>query len=65
MHFKQIPKDVKLQYIDFPLPGTTDIFKNKLLTVDWKTTTRTLTTSSEIASIFIGYFDSIWKIAQE
>lgn len=63
-HFKEIPKDVKLRYVDFPLPGTIDMLMNKLLIVDWKTITGILITSSEIASIFINYFDSIWRIAK-
>lgn len=63
-YFKEIPKDVKLRHVDFPLPGTIDIFTNKLLIIDWKTITGILITSSEIAGIFVDYFDSIWKIAQ-
>lgn len=63
-HFKEIPKDVKLRYVNFPLPGTIDIFADKLLIIDWKTITGILITSSEIAGIFVDYFDSIWKIAQ-
>jgi hypothetical protein len=46
------------------LPGTIDIFADKLLIIDWKTITGILITSSEIAGIFVDYFDSIWKIAQ-
>jgi hypothetical protein len=64
-HFKEIPKDVKLRHVDFPLPGTIDIFVDKLLIVDWSTTTGILITSGEITNIFIEYFDNIWKIAQE
>jgi len=63
-HFKDIPKDVKLRHVNFPLPGTIDIFIDKLLIIDWKTIIGILITSSEIASIFVDYFDSIWKIAQ-
>jgi len=63
-HFKEIPRDVKLRHVNFPLPGTIDIFPDKLLIIDWKTITGILITSSEIASIFVDYFDSIWKIAQ-
>lgn len=63
-HFKEIPKDVKLRHVNFPLPGTIDIFADKLLIIDWKTITGILITSSEIAGIFVDYFDSIWKIAQ-
>lgn len=63
-HFKEIPKDVKLRYVNFPLPGTIDMLMNKLLIVDWKTITGILITSSEIASIFINYFDSTWRIAK-
>ena len=63
-HFKEIPKDVKLRHVNFPLPGTIDIFADKLLIIDWKTITGILITSSEIVGIFVDYFDSIWKIAQ-
>jgi sugar-specific transcriptional regulator TrmB len=63
-HFKEIPKDVKLRHVNFPLPGTIDIFADKLLIIDWKTITGILITSSEIAGIFVDYFDNIWKIAQ-
>lgn len=62
-HFKEIPKDVKLRYVNFPLPGTIDIFADKLLIIDWKTITGILITSSEIVGIFIDYFDNIWKIS--
>ncbi len=64
-HFREIPKDVKLRHVDFPLPGTIDIFVDKLLIVDWSTITGILITSNEITNIFIDYFDNIWKIAQE
>ena len=64
-HFKEIPKDVKLRHVDFPLPGTIDIFVNKLLIVDWKTTTGILISSSEITGIFAEYFDGIWEIAHK
>lgn len=64
-HFKEIPKDVTLRYVNFPLPGTIDIISNKLLIIDWKIITGILITSNEIANIFIEYFDNIWKIAQE
>jgi hypothetical protein len=64
-HFKEIPKDVKLRHVDFPLPGTIDTFMNKLLIVDWKTITGILITSSEIANIFVEYFDNIWKVARK
>ncbi len=64
-HFKEIPKDVKLRHVDFPLPGTIDIFMNELLIVDWKTIIGILITSSEIAGIFVDYFDNIWKITRK
>ena len=64
-HYKEIPKDVKLRHVGFPLPGTIDIFTDMLLIVDWKTITGILITSREITAIFIEYFDSIWRIAQK
>ena len=63
--FKEIPKDVKLLDVNFPLPGTIDIFTDRLLIIDWKTIIGILITSSEIADIFVNYFDSIWRIAHK
>lgn len=61
-HYKQIPKDVNLRFVDFPLPGTLDIFRDKVLVIDWKSITGILITSDEISDHFIRYFDSVWEL---
>lgn len=65
-HFKeQVPKSVNMRFVKFPLPGTMDIFKDKVLVVSWQSKpTGILITSSEIADHFKGYFDSLWAMAR-
>jgi HTH-type transcriptional regulator, sugar sensing transcriptional regulator len=63
-HFKEIPKDVIMRFVNFPLPGTMDIFRDKLLIISWNNTvTGILIVSEEIAEHFKSYFDKIWEIA--
>ena len=62
-HYAEISKDVKMKFVDFPLPATMDIFKDRLLIISWENVTGILITSKEIAEHFRNYFDSIWKLA--
>jgi hypothetical protein len=62
-HYKEIPKDVNLRFVSFPLPGTIDIIKNNLLIITWANVTGILVTSKKIAEHFKNYFDSIWNMA--
>jgi sugar-specific transcriptional regulator TrmB len=64
LHFKEIPKDVTMRFVQFPLPGTIDIFNDKILIVDWKSVIGILISSKEIASHFEKYFDSVWSVSQ-
>jgi HTH-type transcriptional regulator, sugar sensing transcriptional regulator len=64
LHLKEIPKDVDIRFVQFPLPGTIDIFKDKILIVDWKSITGILISSKEIASYFEKYFDSAWSLSE-
>ena len=64
LHFKEIPKDVNMRFVQFPLPGTIDIFKDKILIVDWKSITGILISSKEIVLHFEKYFDSVWSLSQ-
>ncbi|HJT47957.1 MAG TPA: helix-turn-helix domain-containing protein [Nitrososphaeraceae archaeon] len=64
LHFKEIPKDVNMRFVQFPLPGTIDIFKDKILIVDWKSVIGILITSKEISMHFERYFDSVWKLSE-
>ena len=64
-HFREIPKDVNMKFVNFPLPGTMDILRDKLLIISWNSTaTGILIISEEIAENFKSYFDKIWDIAE-
>jgi hypothetical protein len=64
-HFREIPKDVNMKFVNFPLPGTMDILRDKLLIISWNNTaTGILIISEEIAEHFKIYFDKIWDIAE-
>jgi predicted transcriptional regulator len=64
-HFREIPKDVNMKFVNFPLPGTMDILRDKLLIISWNSTaTGILIISEEIAEHFKSYFDKIWDIAE-
>lgn len=64
-HFSEIPKDVNMKFVNFPLPGTMDILRDKLLIISWNSTaTGILIISEEIAEHFKSYFDKIWDIAE-
>jgi hypothetical protein len=52
-----------MKFVDFPLPATMDIFKDKLLIISWENATGILISSKEIAGHFRNYFDSMWKLA--
>ena len=62
-HYAVISKGVRMKFVDFPLPATMDIFKDKLLIISWENVTGILISSKEIAGHFRNYFDSIWKLA--
>lgn len=62
-HYAEISKGVKMKFVDFPLPATMDVFKDKLLIISWENVTGILITSREIAEHFRNYFNSIWKLA--
>jgi HTH-type transcriptional regulator, sugar sensing transcriptional regulator len=65
-HFKEVPNDLNLRFVNFPLPGTMDIFRDKLLIISWNNTaTGILIVSEEIAEHFKSYFDKIWDMASE
>ncbi len=62
-HYAEIAKGVKMKFVDFPLPATMDIFKDKLLIISWENVIGILISSKEIAGHFRNYFDNIWKLA--
>jgi HTH-type transcriptional regulator, sugar sensing transcriptional regulator len=62
-HYKKL-KIANMRFVSFPLPGTTDIFGDKMLIIAWESTTGILISSKEITDHFKQYFDSIWKLAK-
>jgi HTH-type transcriptional regulator, sugar sensing transcriptional regulator len=65
-HYKEVPKDVNMRFVPFPLPGTMDLLGHKLLIISWTNIiTGILITSKEISEHFRNYFDSIWNIARK
>jgi HTH-type transcriptional regulator, sugar sensing transcriptional regulator len=62
-YYKSYPKDAKMRFVSFPLPGTMDVFQDMLLIVSWEAMTGILVTSKEISEHFSRYFDSVWEIA--
>ena len=62
-HYAEISRGVKMKFVDFPLPATMDICKDKLLIISWENVTGILISSKEIAEHFRNYFNSIWKLA--
>ena len=52
----------KMKYVDFPIPGNIDIFKDKIFLISWsENPIGILITSEEISNKFKDYFYSIWK----
>ena len=62
-HYREL-KNVNMRFVLFPLPGTMDIFGDKMLTIAWESTTGILLSSTEITDHFKQYFDSVWKMAK-
>jgi hypothetical protein len=60
---EEVPKDVNLRFVNFPLPGTMDIFQNKILIIEWENTIGILMHSEEMANHFKNYFDSILNLS--
>ncbi len=64
-HYNKPPKFIQMKFVDFPLPSTIDIYKNKVLITAWREKPFVyLITSKEIAENFENYFDTLWKLAK-
>jgi sugar-specific transcriptional regulator TrmB len=62
-HYREL-KNVNMRFVSFPLPGTMDIFGDKMLIIAWESTTGILISSKEITDHFKLYFDNIWQMAK-
>ncbi|MFH1500786.1 MAG: helix-turn-helix domain-containing protein [archaeon] len=59
-------KFAKVRYVDFPVPGNIEIFRDKMLIISWREPIiGVLVTSPSIAENFKQYFESVWKIAKK
>jgi|TARA_B100002003_G_scaffold162947_1_gene151212 hypothetical protein len=65
-YFKKPPKFIDLRFVDFSLPLTIDIYKDKVLLTTWRDKPFAyLITSKEISENFMRYFEELWKIAKK
>lgn len=62
-HYRGL-KGVNMRFVPFPLPGTIDIFGDRVLMVSWESATAILVSAKEIADHFRQYFDSVWEVAR-
>jgi len=63
---KKTSSFIDARYVDFPLPGTIDIYKDTVLQVSWgKKPIGILMQSQEIADNYRNYFNEVWKIARK
>lgn len=63
--YSKPPSFIDLRFVSFPLPGTLDIYGDKVLQLAWgETPTAILIHSKEIADNYRKYFDEVWKIAK-
>lgn len=54
--------EVRRKYVDFPVPGNIDVFKEKSLITTWSDKpVGVLIISQEVADNFKTYFDAMWK----
>ncbi len=56
----------EIGYVDFPVPGNIDVYKDRLLIASWSgPMIAVLIHSNDIAEGFMEYFKSVWKIAKK
>lgn len=64
-YFVRPPRFIELRFVNFPLPGTIDLYQDKVLQIAWgETPTAILIHSKEIADNYRRYFNEVWKQAK-
>ncbi|MBR9705147.1 DUF3839 domain-containing protein [Candidatus Pacearchaeota archaeon] len=64
--FGKQAKFLNMKFVNFPLPGTMDIIRDKVFFISWrKPITGVLIHSQSLADNFRAYFESVWKIAKK
>src|SRR3989344_1634968 len=62
-YVKKTSSFIDARYVDFPLPGTIDIYKDMIFQIAWSNKpTGILIHSKEIAENYRNYFNEVWKI---
>ncbi|MDP3986962.1 MAG: helix-turn-helix domain-containing protein [Nanoarchaeota archaeon] len=51
----------KIKYVDFPFPGTIDLYGDRVLLISWVAQTGILISSRDMADKFREYFNSAWS----
>ena len=65
-YYSKPPGFVDLRFIDFPLPSTIDLYKDKILQTIWgENPTGILINSKEVADNYRRYFNEVWKVAKK
>lgn len=63
--FAQKAGYLNVKFVDFPIPGNIDIFKDKVMIVTWSPIpTAILIHSQTVADNFRNYFNEVWSIAK-
>lgn len=62
---EKMKKYITIKFIDFPIPGNVDIFKDKVLVISWiPQPIGFLIKSKSVADDFRTYFNAVWKTAK-
>lgn len=65
-YVKKTSSFINARYVNFPLPGTIDIYKDMVLQVSWgKKPIGIFIHSREIADNYRNYFHEVWRIAKK
>lgn len=64
---KQTKSFIESRWVDFPLPGNVDIYKDYLLQITWSKLKpiAVLIKNKEVAENYTNYFNEIWKVAKK
>jgi len=63
---KKTASFIDARYVEFPLPGTIDIYEDKVLQVTWgESPIGIFVQSKQIAEDYRNYFNEVWKIAKK
>jgi len=64
---KKTKSFIDVKWVDFPLPGNVDIYRDYLMQITWRESKpiAVLIQNKEVAENYTNYFNEIWKIAKK